>query len=181
MAATNLTAAPPLVTTNMATSLAVDKPHLPPGDADANDPFVSPPGPANQRYSGYDSQFFALGPGASPDQAKRALQAHIADTERRLDEAGKLGTALVQQRKELAERLKEVEEQQTEGELTPDLRSKLVEIEKEFNDVARETARAFLPKQRVPSNEAAGGSPYVPDGKMGRVSFASSDECALWR
>ncbi|KAI8262697.1 PH domain-containing protein [Colletotrichum sp. SAR 10_98] len=158
----------------MATSLAVDKPHLPPGDADANDPFVSPPGPANQRYSGYDSQFFALGPGASPDQAKRALQAHIADTERRLDEAGKLGTALVQQRKELAERLKEVEEQQTEGELTPDLRSKLVEIEKEFNDVARETARAFLPKQRVPSNEAAGGSPYVPDGKMGRRSVSPS-------
>ncbi|KAI8174975.1 Anucleate primary sterigmata protein A [Colletotrichum sp. SAR 10_75] len=158
----------------MATSLAVDKPHLPPGDADANDPFVSPPGPANQRYSGYDSQFFALGPGASPDQAKRALQAHIADTERRLDEAGKLGTALVQQRKELAERLKEVEEQQTEGELTRDLRSKLVEIEKEFNDVARETARAFLPKQRVPSNEAAGGSPYVPDGKMGRRSVSPS-------
>ncbi|KAF9872198.1 Ami1 nuclear positioning protein [Colletotrichum karsti] len=158
----------------MATSLAVDKPHLPPADADANDPFVSPPGPANQRYSGYDSQFFALGPGASPDQAKRALQAHIADTERRLDEAGKLGTALVQQRKELAERLKEVEELQTEGELTPDLRTKLVDIEREFNDVARETARAFLPKQRVPSNEAAGGSPYVPDGKMGRRSVSPS-------
>ncbi|KAL0937919.1 anucleate primary sterigmata protein a [Colletotrichum truncatum] len=158
----------------MATSLAVDKPHLAPADADANDPFVSPPGPANQRYSGYDSQFFALGSGASPDQAKRALQAHIADTERRLDEAGKLGTALVQQRKELAERLKEVEDLQTEGELTPDLRAKLVEIEKEFNDVARETARAFLPKQRVPSNEAAGGSPYVPDGKIGRRSVSPS-------
>ncbi|KAF6802478.1 anucleate primary sterigmata protein a [Colletotrichum sojae] len=158
----------------MATSLAVDKPHLPPADADANDPFISPPGPASQRYSGYDTQFFALGPGASPDQAKRALQAHIADTERRLDEAGKLGTALVQQRKELAERLREVEELQTEGELTPDLRNKLVEIEKEFNDVARETARAFLPKQRVPSNEAAGGSPYFPDGKIGRRSVSPS-------
>ncbi|OLN86027.1 Anucleate primary sterigmata protein A 1 [Colletotrichum chlorophyti] len=159
----------------MATSLAVDKPHLPPTDADANDPFVSPPpGQAHQRYSAFDSQSFALSSGSSPDQAKRALQAHIADTERRLDEAGKLGTALVQQRKELAERLKEVEEAETGGELTPELRAKLAEVEKEFNDVARETARAFLPKQRVPSNEAAGGSPYVPDGRIGRRSVSPS-------
>ncbi|KXH58956.1 PH domain-containing protein [Colletotrichum salicis] len=154
----------------MATSLAVDKPHLPPAEADMNDPFVSPPGPAHNRYSTYDSQSF----NSSPGQAKRALQAHIADTERRLDEAGKLGTALVHQRKELAERLKEVEEQETEGELAPELRAKLADIEKEYNDVARETARAFLPKQRVPSNEAAGGSPYVPDGRIGRRSVSPS-------
>ncbi|KZL81074.1 anucleate primary sterigmata protein a, partial [Colletotrichum incanum] len=159
---------------NMATSLAVDKPHLPPADADANDPFISPSGPAHHRYSGFDNQSFALGAGSSPDQAKRALQAHIADTERRLDEAGKLGTALVQQRKELAERLKEVEEQEAEGELAPELRAKLVDIQKEYQDVARETARAFLPKQRVPSNEAAGGSPYVPDGRIGRRSVSPS-------
>ncbi|KAK2035401.1 PH domain-containing protein [Colletotrichum zoysiae] len=158
----------------MANSLAVDKPYLPPADADANDPFVSPPGPAHHRYSSFDNQSFALGPASSPDQAKRVLQAHIADTERRLDEAGKLGTALVQQRKELAERLKEVEEQETEGELAPELRAKLVDIEKEFQDVARETARAFLPKQRVPSNEAAGGSPYVPDGRIARRSISPS-------
>ncbi|WDK23470.1 PH domain-containing protein [Colletotrichum graminicola] len=158
----------------MVTSLAADKPHLPPADADANDPFISPPGHAHHRYSAFDNESFALGPASSPDQAKRVLQAHIADTERRLDEAGKLGTALVQQRKELAERLKEVEEQETEGELAPELRAKLADIEKEFQDVARETARAFLPKQRVPSNEAAGGSPYVPDGKMARRSISPS-------
>ncbi|CCF34717.1 PH domain-containing protein [Colletotrichum higginsianum] len=158
----------------MATSLAVDKPHLPPASADATDPFVSPPGPAHQRYSSFDNQSFALGAGSSPGQAKRALQAHIADTERRLDEAGKLGTALVQQRKELAERLKEVEEHEAEGELAPELRAKLADIEKEYQDVARETARAFLPKQRVPSNEAAGGSPYVPDGRIGRRSVSPS-------
>ncbi|KAK1969221.1 PH domain-containing protein [Colletotrichum sublineola] len=158
----------------MATSLAADKPYLPPADADANDPFISPSGPAHHRYSSFDNQSFTLGAGSSPDQAKRVLQAHIADTERRLDEAGKLGTALVQQRKELAERLKEVEEQETEGELAPELRAKLADIEKEFQDVARETARAFLPKQRVPSNEAAGGSPYVPDGRIGRRSVSPS-------
>jgi hypothetical protein len=81
-----------------------------------------------------------------------------------------LGTALVSQRKALAEQLQEVEKLQAEGELGPELRTKLVEIEKEYNDLARESARAFLPKQRVPSNEAAPGSPFVPEGRGGRVS-----------
>ncbi|CRK40692.1 hypothetical protein BN1708_008284 [Verticillium longisporum] len=158
----------------MAASFA-DRPLLPPGDADgSNDPFVSPSAPAHHRYSNFDSQLFALGPASSPGQAKRALEAHLAETERRMEEAGKLGTALVQQRKELAQRLKEVEKLQAEGDLTDELRTKLTEIEKEYNDVARETARAFLPKQRVPSNEAAGGSPYVPEGRGGRRSVSPS-------
>lgn len=91
-----------------------------------------------------------------------------------MEEAGKLGTALVQQRNELTERLKEVEKLQTEGELSDDLRQKLSDIEKDYNEVARESARAFLPKSRVPSNEAAGGSPFVPDGKGGRRSVSPS-------
>ncbi|EGY20912.1 anucleate primary sterigmata protein A [Verticillium dahliae VdLs.17] len=158
----------------MAASFA-DRPLLPPGDADgSNDPFVSPSAPAHHRYSNFDSQLFALGPASSPGQAKRALEAHLAETERRMEEAGKLGTALVQQRKELAQRLKEVEKLQAEGDLTDELRTKLTEIEKEYNDVARETARAFLPKQRVPSNEAAGGSPFVPEGRGGRRSVSPS-------
>jgi hypothetical protein len=94
----------------------------------------------------------------------------LAETERRLDEAGKLGTALVSQRKALSEQLEEVEKLQAEAELNPDLRKKLVDIEKEYNDLARESARAFLPKQRVPSNEANPGSPFVPEGRSGRVS-----------
>jgi hypothetical protein len=135
------------------------------------DPFVSNSTAASHhRYSNFDSQLFALGPGASAEQAKRALEAHLRETERRMEEAGKLGTALVQQQRELTERLKEVEELQAEGELAPELRQKLVDIEKDYNDVARESARAFLPKQRIPSNESA-GSPFVPDGK-GRVSDA---------
>ena len=87
-----------------------------------------------------------------------------------MEEAGRLGTALVAQRKELEERLEEVVNQQAEGELSEELREKLVEIEREYNEVAKESARAFLPKPRVPSNEAAGGSPFVPEGKGGRVS-----------
>ncbi|KAH9897115.1 hypothetical protein F4778DRAFT_244788 [Xylariomycetidae sp. FL2044] len=142
-----------------------------------NDPFVSANSPAGQthhRFSNFDSQLFALGPGASPAQAKRALEAHLAETDRRMEEAGKLGTALVQQRKELTERLKDVEKVNAEGELSQDLRQKLVEIEKDYNEVARESARAFLPKQRIPSNEAAAGSPFVPEGKGGRRSISPS-------
>jgi hypothetical protein len=108
---------------------------------------------------------FALGPATSPDQAKRALEAHITETERRIQEASRLGTSLVQQRKELGERLKEVEKEQTEGDITPELRQKLVEIEKEYNEVGRETARAFLPKSRVSSNELA-TSPFASDTKV---------------
>ncbi|KAH6648637.1 hypothetical protein BKA67DRAFT_661598 [Truncatella angustata] len=139
-------------------------------DIDQNDPFIDtdnspeddrePP----RRYS----HLFALGSSASPAQAKRALEAHLAETDRRMEEAGKLGTALVQQRMELAQRLEEVEQLQAEEEVTEDLRQKLVEIEKDYNDVARESARAFLPKPRIPSNEAAAGSPFVPEGKGGR-------------
>lgn len=142
---------------------------------EAADPFVSnASGLGHLRYSNFDTQLFALGPGASPAQAKRALEAHLAETERRMAEAGKLGTALVQQQKELTERLKEVEQLEAEGELTPDLKQKLIEIEKDYNEVARESARAFLPKQRVPSNEAAAGSPYAPEGKGGRRSVSPS-------
>ncbi|RWA13250.1 hypothetical protein EKO27_g1855 [Xylaria grammica] len=133
-------------------------------DAPDNDPFRST-GPTHYRFSNFNAKLFALGPNASPAQAKRALEAHLAETDRRMEEAGKLGTALVQQRNELTERLKEVEKLQAEDELSDDLRQKLVGIEKDYNEVARESARAFLPKSRVPSNEAAAGSPFVPEGK----------------
>lgn len=87
-----------------------------------------------------------------------------------MEEAGRLGTALVAQRQELEERLQEVVDQQAEGELSEELKEKLVEIERDYNEVARETARAFLPKARVPSNEAGEGS-LAPEGKGGRVSI----------
>lgn len=145
------------------------------GQGEALDPFVAHTPVAKNRYSNFDSTTFALGPNSSPTSAKRALEAHLADTERRMEEAGKLGTALVHQREEISARLKEVEQLETEGELTQDLKSKLMEIEKDFNEVARESARAFLPKQRVPSNEAAAGSPYVPDG--GRSAAKVSQLC----
>lgn len=159
----------------MATSLASDKPIAASSAGDGFDPFVtSPGGQTHLRHSTFDSQLFALSPGMSAEQVKRAIEAHLKDTERRMEEAGKLGTALVQQRKELTDRLREVEELQSEGEPGQELRQRLAEIEREYNDVARETARAFLPKQRIPSNEGAQGSPFAPEGKGGRRSVSPS-------
>ncbi|KAI0101109.1 hypothetical protein F4814DRAFT_456066 [Daldinia grandis] len=153
-----------------------------------HDPFVvpaSPPSAGRHRLSTFDSQLFSLSPNASPTQAKRALEAHLAETDRRMEEAGKLGTALLQQRKELSQRLMEVEKQKAEGELSDDLRQRLAEIEKDYNDVAKESARAFLPKQRIPSNEAAAaaaaaaGSPFAPESKGGRRSVSPSNKFSV--
>jgi predicted nucleic acid-binding Zn-ribbon protein len=153
----------------MATSMASDKPSLVIGQGEP-DPFLSSGTPTAQRHAGFDSHSFALGPGASATSAKQVLEAHLADTDRRMEEAGKLGTALVQQRKELEDRLREVEQLEAEEELSPDLKQKLTSIEKDFNEVARESARAFLPKQRLPSSEVTAGMPFTPDKSGVRVS-----------
>ncbi|KAL2136843.1 hypothetical protein VTI74DRAFT_1057 [Chaetomium olivicolor] len=151
----------------MTTSFTPDEPITASATGDAFDPFVaSPSGPTHLRHSNFDTQLFALAPGSSAEQVKRAIEAHLRDTERRMEEAGKLGTALVQQQKQLTEKLREVEQLQSEAELNPELRQRLVEIEKDYNEVARESARALLPKQRVPSNETQGSqSPFSPEGK----------------
>lgn len=125
-------------------------------DHNGSDPFVtSSHDPQRQRYSAFDKSQFSLYLNGSPAQAKRALQAHLAETTRRLQETSHLGNSLVQQRKELEEKLKEVEKQEEDTDIGPELRQRLAELEKEFNEVGRETARAFLPKSRVPSGEAA--------------------------
>ncbi|CAD6443887.1 6d2f186a-f94d-43d3-bc16-ecc1343bab63 [Sclerotinia trifoliorum] len=160
----------------MSTSLAMDHPSILSDNGDSsssNDPFLSPPSVlSGHRFSHFDKQLFALGPSTSPEQAKRALEAHLAETERRIQEASNLGTTLLQQRKDLGERLKEVEKQQSEGDITPELRQKLVDIEKEYNEVGRETARAFLPKSRVPSSEM-GASPFTDKRSASPSKFES--------
>lgn len=158
----------------MASALEADQPSLAPQsepmglEADeTEDPFLASSGGArNHRYSHFDTQLFSLGPAASPEQARRALEAHLAETEKRIQDTSKLGTTLVQQRKELSERLKEVEKLQNEGDITPELRQKLVEIEKEYNEVGRESARTFIPKSRVSSNELAPGTPSAGEAKV---------------
>lgn len=114
----------------------------------------------SHRYSSFDTQLFSLN-ASSPAQAKRALEAHLAETERRLEEASNLGTALIDQQRELSEQLKEVERHQDEGEMGPELRRKLADLEQEYNEIGRETARAFLAPKRLAggSEEAQIGSP----------------------
>jgi DNA repair exonuclease SbcCD ATPase subunit len=131
-----------------------------------DDPFVvSPEGardlPSTKQYSTFDAQLFNLD-ASNPAQAKRALEAHLAETERRLEEASKLGTALVEQRKDLEDKLREVEQQQEEGQIGEDLRRKLADLEREYNEIGQETARAFLAPKRL-----AGGD----DGHLGTPSL----------
>ncbi|OJD18194.1 hypothetical protein AJ78_01752 [Emergomyces pasteurianus Ep9510] len=138
-----------------------------------DDPFVSNPGPTelqpqqreSHRYSSFGSQLFTLN-ASSPSQVKRALEAHLAETERRLEDASKLGTALVQQQKELSDKLKEIEHQQDEGEIGPELRRKLADLEKEYNDIGRETARVSLgPKPRLAFTDEDGQGTPSFDGR----------------
>jgi hypothetical protein len=140
------------------------------------DPFAMetpPTHPHPHRFSSYDTQLFSLNhPSSSPAQAKRALEAHLAETDRRIQETSKLGTTLVQQRQNLSLRLRDVGSQDEEGEISPELRQKLIEIEKEYNEVGRQSARAFLgPK----ANTQGDGSdaPFALDGRV-RCSFPST-------
>ena len=137
-----------------------------------DDPFKSTPPsqrplPHPHRFSSFDTQLFALNhPSSSPSQAKRALEAHMAETERRLQETSRLGTALLEQKRRLSERIQDVEIQQADGEIGPELRQKLVDVEKEYNEVGRASARALLgPK---PDGQGTGGfnSPFALDGKV---------------
>ena len=147
-------------TTNGHASLG-DEPSM----AASQDPFVTTPTHGHQRFSQVDSQFLAAS--MSPTQAKRALEAHLAETERRIQEASRLGTTLIEQRKNLSDRLKDVDGKQGDGEIGPELRQKLAEIEREYNEVGRESARAFLgPRSRVSSAEGAPNSPFAGDGRV---------------
>ncbi|POS83867.1 hypothetical protein EPUL_005733, partial [Erysiphe pulchra] len=127
--------------------------------ASEQDPFISQASSSNHhRFANFDINLFSLSPTTSPDQAKRALEAHLAETERRIQDASRLGTSLLQQRKDLEGRLEEIEKLQDEENITPELRQKLQNIEKDYYEVGRESARAFLSKPRALNNENSGSS-----------------------
>ena len=97
-------------------------------------------------------------PNISPHaQAKRVLEAHLEESQRRLVEASELGTALVQNRQNLSEHLREVEAEQGEGEIGADLQRKLESVEKEYNEVGRQSERAFLAQKRLVSTSDENG------------------------
>ncbi|KAI9884100.1 MAG: hypothetical protein M1823_004104 [Watsoniomyces obsoletus] len=98
----------------------------------------------SQRFSHFDTQRFDLSPSASPAQAKRVLEAHLADTDRRIQDASKLESSLAEQRRNLSEQLDEVRQKQDDSELGPELRQKLADFEAEYRQVVRDSARAFI-------------------------------------
>ncbi|GAB7346052.1 hypothetical protein MBLNU457_4817t1 [Dothideomycetes sp. NU457] len=134
----------------------------------ADDPFISTPPHAHPpplRYASFDHDKFSMQTSSSPTQARRALEAHMKETDRRIQDASRLGTSLLQQRKELAARLKELEAQKNSSEITPELQKKLAELEREYTEVGRETARAFLPKSSMaPATNDQLQSPAVFSG-----------------
>ncbi|KAL9606098.1 MAG: hypothetical protein Q9179_000724 [Wetmoreana sp. 5 TL-2023] len=134
-------------------------------DPFTNTPTMQPNRP--HRYSSFDSRLFAENhPSSSPSQAKKALEAHLAETDRRLSEASRLGTTLVDQRQKLSARLREVEQQQNRNELGPELRQRLNDIEKEYNELGRESARAFLgPRADSVGAPSDSETPFALDGR----------------
>ncbi len=133
-----------------------------------DDPFTNTPAmhpTRTHRYSSFDTRLFTDNhPSSSPNHAKKALESHLAETERRLQEASKLGTTLVEQRQKISARLREVESQQHQGELAPELRQRLRDIEKEYNEVGRESARAFLGPKTDPTSDSE--TPFALDGRV---------------
>jgi hypothetical protein len=112
------------------------------------------------RYSALvDPEAITLGASTSPSQVKRSLEAHITETERRLHDTQKLGQSLLQQQADLQEKLREVDQQQGDAEISPELRRRLADLEREHNDVGKEIARALLgPKSRAVSGEEKPGA-----------------------
>ncbi|KZF22947.1 hypothetical protein L228DRAFT_268315 [Xylona heveae TC161] len=153
------------------TQHAVDSPRSP------DDPFLNTPQNNHRapRFAPFDNDAFEIQAQTSPAQAKRALEAHLAETERRIEEASKLGTTLLRQRKDLDEQIKEIEKQQGGSELGPELRQKLAEIEKEYIEVGQESARAFFPpRSRVVSSEVGLGAPSPKDPRATSPSLFAS-------
>ena len=147
------------------------------------DPFTSTTPQFRQshphRYSTFDTQLFALNhPSSSPSQAKRALEAHLAETERRLQEASKLGTTLVQQRKILSERLRDVEAHQEDEEIGPELRQRLLDVEREYAEVSRESVRAFIGPKHQDLNEVS-STPFALDGRVSKTNLYTMPPSSL--
>ena len=145
--------------------------NLPEGAVSANglesDPFITtpsiPPHHGPTRYASFDNDQFSTYSTNSPSQARRALEAHLKDTDRRIQDASKLGTTLISQRKNLASRLKEVEELSKDNDVPQELQQRLTALEKEYNDIGRESARAFLPKVKPVSSD--GAAVYASSGR----------------
>lgn len=148
------------------------------GEASATtDPFVTEPSAAHRvphHYSSYDGDWFPVNSSESPVQVRRALEAHLADTNRRIEDASRLGTALLKQREELCSRLEDVDETQAQQSISPELQRRLAELEKEYNEVGGEAARNFVPKSRMMSNDSQSPAKILASSNGGQISPSKS-------
>ncbi|KAI5811274.1 hypothetical protein DFH27DRAFT_520713 [Peziza echinospora] len=100
-------------------------------------------------------------PHASPAQLKRTLQKRLEEVQRRIAEAGHLGESLLRQQQELNDRLVEVEAELVNGgEINPELRKRLADLEREYNEVHKESARALLSSKIHGGMESPHKSPH---------------------
>ena len=121
-----------------------------------DDPFTTPKH-AREPALDLDTPPALTRPSTSPIQLKRTLEARLAETRKRLDGAGQLGKDLVKQKEEIEARLKELAELEASGgHIDTKLERKLAELEKDYNEVGRETSRALLTNKIM----AAGASPH---------------------
>lgn len=93
-------------------------------------------------------------PESSPSQVKRTLEAHLQEVNKRIETVATLGGTLLEQQQQIEARIKEVQEGGEQ--IGPELKKKLVELEKEYNEVGRESARAVLINKIIAGN--GGGS-----------------------
>ncbi|KAI0420420.1 hypothetical protein F5X98DRAFT_332150 [Xylaria grammica] len=105
--------------------------------------------------------------------AIRALEADMEEVERHMEEAGKIGTALIQNRNQLSKRLGEMARLPLEEELTPELRKRFADTEKDYNEVTRQSARFFHTNQPISSIKVVQDLEYLPQ-ERGRKGSASS-------
>lgn len=131
-------------------------------DAESGDPFTLTPSSPPKTPHRADSSLSTSFTNGSPSQARRALEAHIADTDRRIRAASKLGTSLLEQKKQLSDRLIESQFQTQQGanEIGPELKQKLAELDREYNDLGRDSARSLLSTTRTNGDAANGASVF---------------------
>jgi hypothetical protein len=101
-------------------------------------------------------------PTTSTSQAKRTLQAHLSEIRKRSEVTGQLCRDLVKQEEEIKARLLDLED--AGDHMGSDLESKLAELEKEYIDVGRETARALLTNKIMGGGSGGGGGGASPLG-----------------
>ncbi|KAK5092981.1 hypothetical protein LTR70_000552 [Exophiala xenobiotica] len=148
---------------------------------DEDDVFSSPADAFSPSYhhrfsSRFDIEPLDLSSTSSPSQLKRTIEAHLQETDRRLEDTQQLGTSLLKQRDDLTSKLEEVEQYQDEAQIPPDLQRRLVDIEKEHADVSREVARALIapkPKQDDSSLPDSGVFTSQATGSPTKVSAPS--------